>query len=104
MFMMVKNASNSIKKITDDKKTLEEIVDLDDKLNLNVAEATDYREKTTAAYNRVYYIYDGVMDLHVNNQELQLHKGDACFVEKGTTFELVGSFSVIIVSQPVLRL
>jgi mannose-6-phosphate isomerase class I len=104
MFMIVKKAAEPIIKITDDKKKLSEIVDLDDKLSLNVVEVTDHREKTTAAYNRVYYIYDGLMALHVNNQEIKLQKGDACFVEKGTKFELMGTFNVIIVSQPVLRM
>lgn len=104
MFMIVKNAVEPIKKITDEKKSLNEIVDIDDKLSLNVVEVTDHREKTTAAYNRVYYIYDGLMAISVNNQEIKLQKGDACFVQKGTKFELTGTFNVIIVSQPVLRM
>lgn len=102
--MVVKNRLDSIKKVTDEKKQLNEIVDLDDKFTINVAQATDYREKTKAAYNRVYYISDGEMVLRINDQELQLRKGDACYVEKGTIVELEGSFNVIIVSQPVLRL
>jgi mannose-6-phosphate isomerase class I len=104
MFMIVKKSNVPIKKITDDKKQLNEIVDIDDKLTLNVAEVTDYREKNTASYNRVYYIYDGLMALNINNQEIELSKGDGCFVEKGTKFEMKGTFNVIIVSQPVLRL
>ena len=104
MFMVVKNSNTPIKKISDDKKSLKEIVNLDEKVSLNVAEVIDYHEKTTAAYNRIYYVSAGVMKLSINGQEIQLQKGDACFVEKGMIFELAGTFIVIIVSQPPLHL
>lgn len=101
--MIAKNTQASVMKISNEKKHLSELVDLDDKLNLTVAEVADYREKTTAAYNRVYYVSEGNMSFSMNEQIIRLQKGDACYVEKGTKFELEGSFSVIIVSQPVLR-
>ncbi len=49
-------------------------------------------------------IKKSVMKLSINGQEIQLQKGDACFVEKGMIFELAGTFIVIIVSQPPLHL
>ncbi|SRR5258708_27619148 len=104
MYMIVKNSGSPIQKIFDDKKSLEEIVAIDEKVSFNVTEAIDYYEQATAAYNRVYYIYDGLMKLLINGQEIQLYKGDACFVEKGMAFELKGTFKVIVVSQPVLHL
>ena len=102
--MVIKKSETPVKKISDDKMSLNEIVDIDEKVSLNVTEAVDYNERTTAEYSRIYYIYDGLMQLSINNRELELGKGDACFVEKGMTFALKGTFKVITVSQPPLHL
>lgn len=107
MFTLVRKTKESkeiIKKISDDKHALNEIVDINDKIELNVAEVVDHHEKIKTAYNRVYYIFEGVMQMLINNQEIILQKGDACFVEKGMLVELRGTFSVIIVGQPTIRL
>jgi mannose-6-phosphate isomerase-like protein (cupin superfamily) len=104
MFTVIKNTKHPIQKISDEKKSLHELVNLDEKISLNVVEAIDYHEKTTAAFNRIYYISEGLMRLYINNQEIELQKGDACLVEKGMIFELQGTFTVIIVSHPPLQL
>ena len=104
MFMVLRKSDTGTKKITEGKKPLSEIVNIDVKVSLDVIEVKDYREKITAAYNRIYYIAAGSMELFIRDREILLQKGDACFVEKGTTLELAGTFEVIIIGQPQLRL
>ncbi len=106
MFAVVRKSKESkhvIKKISDEKQSLNEIVNIDDKVELNVAEVVDHHEKIKTAYNRIYYVFDGLMQIFINNQEILLQKGDACFVEKGMIVELQGTFSVIIVGKPEVR-
>jgi mannose-6-phosphate isomerase class I len=102
MYIVVRKSQKGIKKISDEKKQLNEIVPIDQRISLDVAEVVDHHEKTKAAYNRIYYVSDGQMQIYFNNQHINLEKGDACFVEKGMSFELKGTFSVIIVSHPPL--
>jgi len=102
--MVIRKTRTSIKKVTEDKKPLSELVKIDEKISLDVVEVNNHYEKTKAAFSRIYYISEGIMQLIINNQELLLEKGDACFVEKGMLFELKGTFTVIIVSRPTLYL
>lgn len=102
MFTVIRNTMQSVSNISDEKNSLNDSINLDEKISLNVVEATDYHEKTKSAYNRIYYVSDGLIKLLINGQEIFLQKGDACFIEKGMTFELSGTFSVIIVSHPPL--
>lgn len=104
MYMVVRKSLHSAKKISNEKKDLNEIIPRDQGISLDIAEVVDHHEKTLAAYNRIYYVSEGNMQLCFNNQHIHLQKGDACFVEKGMLFELKGTFTVIIVSHPTLHL
>ena len=102
MFIIARKSQASVKKIFDEKKSIDEIVPQDQKISLDIADVKNHYEKTKAAFNRIYYVSEGLMHLSIKNQDFELHKGDACFVEKGTIFELRGTFNVIIVSHPPL--
>ena len=104
MYITARKKDNSFKKIAEEKKSFDEIVQLDEKISLDVADVIDHYEKIKTAYNRIYYISDGKMQININNQEIILEKGDACFVEKGMVVELKGTFTAIIVSRPTLSL
>ena len=107
MFAVVRKSKESkhiIKKISEEEQSLNQIVDMNDKVSVDVAEVVDHHEKIKTAYNRIYYVFDGMMKIWINGQEMLLQKGDACFVEKGMIVEIRGTFSVIIVGQPTLHL
>jgi len=104
MFMVVKKSEKLARKIFDEKKTFNEIVPHLDKVSLDIVEVKDHHEKTLAGYNRIYYVSEGEMLLQINNNIFNIQKGDVCFVEKGMRFELEGTFRVIIVSSPSLKL
>lgn len=104
MFIIARKSQASVKKIFEEKKSIDEIVPQDQKISLDIADVKNHYEQTKAAFNRIYYVSGGVMHVHIKNQDFELNKGDACFVEKGTIFELQGSFSVIIVSNPPLTI
>ena len=106
MFDVVRKSKESkhiIKKISEEKQSLNEIVDMKDRVLVDVAEVVDHHEKIKTAYNRVYYLFEGTMHVWINDQEIILQKGDACFVEKGMIVEIEGTFKVIIVGQPTLH-
>ena len=103
MFIIARKSQDSVKKIFDE-KSINEIVPQDQKISLDIADVKNHYERTKAAFNRIYYVSEGLMHLHIKNQDFELHKGDACFVEKGTIFELQGTFSVFIVSHPPLSI
>ncbi|HSW97887.1 MAG TPA: hypothetical protein VLF89_08735 [Candidatus Saccharimonadales bacterium] len=102
MYIVVRKSQKFAKKIFNEKKSFNEIVPTDLRISIDVAEVTNHHEKTTAGYNRIYYVKDGEMQIVFNNQHFNLSTGDACFIEKGMTFELNGTFGVIIVSHPPL--
>lgn len=102
MFMVLRKSDTGTKKITDEKKPLSEIVNIDEKVSLDVIKAEDHYEKITAEYTRIYYVTAGSMQLLIREREILLQKGDACFVEKGTILELAGTFEVIIIGKPQL--
>lgn len=115
MFMVVRNRPHPdpllkgggnrevVEKYSDKKQSLDKIVAKDSRVSLDIADVVNHYEKIKTTYNRIYYVSDGLMQVHINNQELILQKGDACFVEKGMIVELLGTFAVIIVSSPSLR-
>lgn len=100
MFIIARKSQASVRKVFDEKKSLNEIVPQDKTISLDVVEVKNHHERTKAAFNRIYYVSEGNMQLYIKNQDIELQKGDACFVEKGTIFELQGTFTVIIVSHP----
>jgi mannose-6-phosphate isomerase-like protein (cupin superfamily) len=107
MFTVVRKSKESkhiIKKLSEEEHSFTEIVDMNERVSVDVAEVVDHHEKIKTAYNRIYYIFEGTMRIWINNQEMVLQKGDACFVEKGMIVEIRGTFSVILVGQPILRL
>ena len=66
---------------------------------LKLIEETDTNEKEMAEYNRIYYVFEGDLQLTINNKEILLHMGDACFVEKGMLFAMKGTFKALSVHK-----
>ncbi|MCL5438778.1 MAG: cupin domain-containing protein [Patescibacteria group bacterium] len=101
MFKVVRKSEVTIRKIADNKIAISFITkDISKDVSLATTEATDYYEKETAYYNRIYYVLEGNLILVFNNEEVTLNVGDVCYVEKGTKYEMKGTFKAIIVNQP----
>jgi mannose-6-phosphate isomerase class I len=104
MFIIAKKDQKTSHKIIIQKKKYNDIIPMNDRISLDVADVVNHYEKIKAAYNRIYYVSDGMMKIQINKQLFSLEKGDACFIEKGMIIELQGTFSVIVVSHPPLQI
>lgn len=101
MYRVVRRPEALVRKIAENKVAVNYITkDISQEVSLAIIEATDYYEKETTAYNRIYYVLDGTLVLVFNGEEMSLHVGDTCFIEKGMTYEMKGTFEVVVVNQP----
>ena len=105
MFMVIRKSDTYVRKTSESKDITDYIPsDIADRVSLEVMEVVDYAESEIAEYNRIYYVFDGELQLLLNDKETLLYKGDAAFFEKGMAFALKGTFKVFIISHPELHL
>jgi len=101
MYKIVKASEAIVRDIADNKIARNLITkDISLSVSLAVTEATDYYEKETTLYNRIYYVTEGTMSLTIGNDTQDIETGDACYIEKDTTYEMQGTFKAITVNQP----
>ncbi len=101
MFKIVRKSDATIRKIAENKMAINLITkDITPNVSLAVTEATNYFEREIAEYNRIYYVTEGVLTLKFDNNKNDLEVGDSCFISKGTTYEMSGTFKAVIVNQP----
>lgn len=101
MHKLVKASQATIRQIAANKTATNLITkDTSPDLSLATTEATDYYEKETTPYSRIYYVLEGSMTIQVDGETLQLEVGDACYLSKGTIYEMYGTFKVVTVNQP----
>ena len=98
MFMVVRKSDKSKQSVSE---KAAQFVSNDglNTVSLDVIEVIDYSEKGKASFNRVYQIFDGVMQVIINDQEINLQKGDSIFIEKGMNFEIKGTFKAVAVHR-----
>ena len=100
MFMIVRNSDESPhKRNVFDDSLLTDVSNLPDDVSLDFIEVEEYVEKGKASFNRVYHIYDGEMQVTINEREIILRKGDGIFIEKGMNFEMTGTFKAAAVNK-----
>ena len=101
MFKVVRRTETTVRRIADNKTAANYITkDISKNVSLATTEATNYYEKEAADYNRIYYVLEGNLILVFNTEEVALNVSDVCYVEKGTKYEMKGTFKAIIVNQP----
>lgn len=101
MFKVVRKSEASIRKIAGNKIAVNYITkDISPGVSFATAEATNYYEKETTPYNRIYFVLGGRLVLVFDNEEILLEEGDLCFIEKGTIYEMKGTFKAAIINQP----
>lgn len=95
MYVVVKKTGTTFSNIGESSPNINPIPKADDGVMLDVLEVTDYHEKMIADYHIVYYIYEGTANLLINGQEITLKKGDSIYLEKGTLYEMSGTFKAL---------
>ena len=99
MYVVVKKTGTTFSNVGDPSPNISTFPKADDGAFLDVIEVTDYHEKMTAEYHIVYYVYEGKVRLLINGQEIILEKGDSIYIEKGTFYEMQGTFKAMAVDK-----
>lgn len=101
MYKIVKASDGILRKISDNKSANNLITkEISPGVSLATTKAVDYYEKEISEYDRIYYVLEGKLSLAFDNHVTILDKGDACFISKGTEYEMSGTFEIIAVNQP----
>jgi len=101
MYKVVRASEGTIRHIADNKTANNLITkEISPTVSLATTEATDYYEKETCEYNRIYYVLDGELQISSDGVKSTLQVGDACFIPKGTVYEMHGTFKALTVNQP----
>jgi ethanolamine utilization protein EutQ (cupin superfamily) len=101
MYKIVRKSEGLIRQIAPN-KTANNLISKDISPNVSFAttEASDYYEEETTSYDRIYYVLSGALELTIDGDTNTLQKGDTCFIRKGTTYEMRGTFKAVTVNQP----
>lgn len=101
MYKVVKASEGTIRQIAANKTANNLITkEISPAVSLATTEATDYYEKEACEYDRIYYVLEGELRISSDDVESTLQAGDACFIAKGTVYEMHGTFKVLTVNQP----
>src|SRR5579859_5813936 len=99
MFTVVKKLEASVRKIAENKIARNYITkSISSGVSLATTEATNYYEKETSAYNRIYYVIDGILILVIDGEHISLQEGDSCYIEKNTMYEMRGTFKTVVIN------
>jgi ethanolamine utilization protein EutQ (cupin superfamily) len=101
MYKIVRESEGAIRQIADTYKASNFITkDISPNVSLAVTEATNHHEVETTAYDRIYFVLEGAVNLTFDGDAVRLEPADSCFIGKDTTYEIAGTFRTIIVNQP----
>lgn len=101
MYKMIRKSEGTLRQIADNKSANNLITkDISPNVSLATTKATNYYEKETTPYNRIYYVLEGELELIVSGETNTLQKGDSCFIGKDTEYEMRGTFEAVTINQP----
>lgn len=101
MITVVTQHNATVRQIADSYSAANYITkDISPNLSLAVNEASDHQETETTAYDRIYYVSEGTLNIKMDDEPYTVTTGDACFISAGTTYEFYGSFKAVVVNQP----
>jgi hypothetical protein len=101
MYKIVRQSEGIIRQIAENKSANNLITkDITPNVSLATTKATDYYEKEITPYDRIYFVLEGELKLTIGNETSNLQKGDACFIGKGSEYEMRGTFEAVTVNQP----
>ncbi len=101
VFKIIRSQDGVVRQIAENKIVTNLITkEISRNVSLATTKATDYIETETTTYDRIYFVLDGVLELTYEGEASVLAKGDACFIPKGSTYEMRGTFEVVAVNYP----
>lgn len=101
MYKIVRKLEGSIRQIAPNKTATNLIgKDISPTVSFATTKASNYYEEETTPYDRIYYVLEGELELTIAGEASMLQKGDTCFLSKGTTYEMRGTFEAVTVNQP----
>lgn len=101
MFRIVRADEGEVRKIAQNKTATNLITkDITPDVSLATTEAANYYEKEITEYNRIYFVIEGKLELGFKGEFTELAAGDACYIGKGTQYEMQGTFKALVVNQP----
>lgn len=101
MYKVIKKDETILHKIAQNKKAMNYITkEVTPHVSLALIEAEDYLETETTAYNRIYFVTEGKMYLTFEGVKHVLDTGDSCFIAKGTSYQMGGTFKTLVINQP----
>jgi len=101
MFKVVKKNDGEIRKITDNKTAINIVTkEITPPFSLAILQTTNYNEKETTAYNRIYHVTEGLLILTFDNNRQELSIGDSCYVSQGATYSMSDTFKAFVINQP----
>ena len=101
MYKIVRKSEASVRQIAHN-KTVSNLItkEVSPAVSFAVISATDYNEKETTPYGRIYFVLSGELKLTFDGHMHTLHKGDSCFIGKGTQYEMQETFEAAVINQP----
>lgn len=101
MYKIIRQSEGILRQIAETYKATNLITkDISPGVSLAVTEANSHHEVETTEYDRIYFVLEGAIELVFDGNAVQLKPGDSCFIGKGTTYEVGGTFRAVIVNQP----
>lgn len=101
MIKVVKKSEGTFHKIADNKVAINLITkEVTKDVSLAVIEANNYNEVETTLYDRIYYVTEGELILINDDGKYAMNTGDSCFIPKGTTYTMSGTFKLLVINQP----
>jgi mannose-6-phosphate isomerase-like protein (cupin superfamily) len=100
-YKLVRNNESVVRKITNNKRAYNFITkDTSPGVSLARVEAEKFEDKIKITQNFIYYVLEGQLTLKFDNETLVLSPNDSCFVPKGSSYIMSGTFKTVVVSQP----
>lgn len=101
MHKVIRKAKAVIRKVNDGKTVANFVTkEICPNVSLAVVDNKGFYGEVTAENDRIYYMVSGKLLLDFGDEKMELNKGDACFVSRGSSYIFSGNCKVVTVDQP----
>ena len=104
MINVIRKSEGTLHKIADNKVAINLITkEVTKDVSLAVIEANNFNEEETTRYDRIYYVTEGELILINEDKKYAMNVGDSCFIPKGTTYIMSGTFKLIVITLTIIN-
>ena len=101
MYKVVRKSGATRRQISEDKSVENYITkDVLKEVSLAVTEGNNFQTNEETKYNRIFFVLKGKLKLEFNGKKVSLEKDDSCYISKGTSYGISGTFKAVVVNQP----